>query len=144
MNSVMQTNWSSYRRKQVNMYKAVFNEAVSQQLIKHYQYLHNLLVQVEGDDDIFNDTYLKLTYNYQPDKDFKEQFIYYFNLLKGAYYRDDKVAGYYLTLDAAADKAEYPVEPESTDKASFTNLKESIQNYANFKKSTKAETQINQ
>lgn len=137
MSSVITPNWSSYKRKQVNISKAVFNAAVSQQLVKHYRYLHSHLVKVDGDEDIFNDTYLKLTYNYQPDKDFIEQYIYYFNLLKGAYYRDDKVAGYYLTLDAAADIAdapEYEDEPEKTDKPSLSNLKESVQSYANFKK----------
>ena len=137
MSSVIPTNWSSYKRKQVNISKAVFNAAVSQQLNQHYLYLHNLLVIVEGDEDIFNDTYLKLTYNYEPDKDFREQFINYFQLLKGAYYRDDKVAGYYLTLDAAADIADAPVyEEEPKDKPSLTNLKASVQSYANFKKST--------
>ena len=137
MSSVITPNWSSYKRKQVNISKAVFNAAVSQQLEKHYKYLHNLLVKVEGDEDIFNDAYLKLTYNYQPDIDFKEQYIYYFNLLKGAYYRDDKVAGYYLTLDAAADIADSPeYDDKPKDKPSLTNLKASVQSYANFKKST--------
>lgn len=137
MSSVITPNWSSYKRKQVNISKAVFNAAVSQQLNQHYTYLHNLLVIEEGDEDIFNDTYLKLTYNYQPEIDFKEQFIHYFNLLKGAYYRDDKVAGYYLTLDAAADIADAPKDEDAPkDKPSLTNLKESVMNYANFKKST--------
>lgn len=139
MSSVIPSNWSSYKRKQVNISKAVFNAAVSQQLNQHYLYLHNLLVIVEGDEDIFNDTYLKLTYNYEPDKDFREQYIYYFNLLKGAYYRDDKVAGYYLTIDAAADMADAPeYEEEPKDKPSLTNLKASVKSYANFKKSTKS------
>lgn len=139
MSSVSNPNWSSYRRKQVNISKAVSNDAVSQQLVKHYRYLHNLLVFVDSDEDIFNDTYLKLTYNYQPEIDFREQFIYYFNLLKGAYFRDDKVSNYYLGLDSAADIAdapEYEDEPVK-DKPSLTNLKASLQSYANFKKSTK-------
>lgn len=137
MSSVSNPNWSSYKRKQVNISKAVSNDAVSQQIEKHYRYLHNLLVVVDTDEDIFNDTYLKLTYNYEPDKDFREQFIYYFQLLKGAYYRDDKVAGYYLTLDAAADIADAPKDEDAPkDKPSLTNLKASVQSYANFKKST--------
>lgn len=138
MSSVITPNWSSYKRKQVNISKAIFNAVVSQQLTKHYKYLHNLLVVVDTDEDIFNDTYLKLTYNYQPDIDFTEQYIYYFNLLKGAYYRDDKVAGYYLTLDAAADIADSPEYDDTAvkDKPSLTNLKASVQSYANFKKST--------
>ena len=136
MSSVSNPNWSSYKRKQVNISKAISNEAVSQQLEKHYKYLHNLLVVVDTDEDIFNDTYLKLTYNYQPEIDFINQFIYYFNLLKGAYYRDDKVAGYYLSLDTAADIADTPEydEDEQKDKPSLTNLRESLQSYANFKK----------
>ena len=92
---------------------------------------------VDTDEDIFNDTYLKLTYNYKPEIDFVNQFIYYFNLLKGAYYRDDKVAGYYLSLDTtAADIADTPEydEDEQKDKPSLTNLRESLQSYANFKK----------
>ena len=138
MSSVSNPNWSSYKRKQVNISKAVFNAAVSQQLTKYYKYLHNLLVIVEGDEDIFNDTYLKLTYNYEPDKDFREQFIYYFKLLKGAYYRDDKVSGYYLSLDTAADIADTPEydEYKQIDKPSLTNLKASVQSYAKVKKST--------
>lgn len=138
MSSVSNPNWSSYKRKQVNISKAISNDAVSQQINQHYKYLHNLLVLVEGDEDIFNDTYLKLTYNYQPEIDFVKQFIYYFNLLKGAYYRDDKVAGYYLTLDQAADISDAPAydyEDEPKDKPSLTDLRESLQSYANFKKS---------
>lgn len=137
MSSVIPSNWSSYKRKQVNISKAVFNDAVSQQLNQHYKYLHNLLVKVSGDEDIFNDTYLKLTYNYQPEIDFKEQFIYYFQLLKGAYYRDDKVANYFLSVEAAADLADAPEYDEQApvDKPSLSNLKASLQSYANFKKS---------
>jgi hypothetical protein len=39
---------------------------------KHYYYLHNLLVKIEFHEDIFQDTYLKLTYNYNPEIDFVE------------------------------------------------------------------------
>ena len=53
-----------------------------------------MLVKSEADEDVFNDTYLKLTYNYNPDTDFIKQYCYYFNLLKGAYYRDSKVYNY--------------------------------------------------
>ena len=47
------------------------------------------------DMDVFNDTYLKLTYKYNPDKDFREQFRWLFWQLKGAYYRDDRCSHYY-------------------------------------------------
>lgn len=90
-------NWDSYRRMWVNIQKAIPNEVVTQLLTRHYRYLHSLLVKQLTDEDIFNDTYLKLTYNYNPDKDFIDQFKYYFNLLKGAYYRDNKATNWLVT-----------------------------------------------
>lgn len=90
-------NWDSYRRMQVNIQKAIPNEVVSQLLTKHYRYLHSLLVKQLADEDIFNDTYLKLTYNYNSKVDFIDQFKYYFSLLKGAYYRDNKVTNWLVT-----------------------------------------------
>lgn len=125
--------WSSYKRKQVNINKAVFNPEVSSLLQIHYKYLHSRLVKSYKDEEIFNDTYLKLTYNYNPDKDFIEQYLYYFNLLKGAYYRDDKVANYYLDLVDTYDKIDMPTQQneddEPKDKPKLTNLKLEIQNY---------------
>ena len=53
--------------------------------MKHHKQLWDLLVHSPEDKDIFNDTYLKLTYKYNPDKDFIEQFKWVFNQLKGAY-----------------------------------------------------------
>lgn len=90
--------WSSYKRKQVNIEKSISNDEVSYYMQQHYNYLHSLLIKNSRDEDTFNDTFLKLTYNYNPEKDFIDQFKYYFNLLKGAYYRDDKVANYYLDI----------------------------------------------
>lgn len=134
--------WSSYQRKFVNIQKAVFNDEVNQLLVKHYQYLHSLLVKSEQDEDTFNDTYLKLTYKYDSSKDFVEQFIYYFNLLKGAYLRDDKVANYYLQLGEVYDKGDMYFDtdtdaPDKEDKPSMQNLKESIKSYALSQKSYK-------
>lgn len=87
-------NWDSYRRKQVNIHKAVANNEVTELLTKHYLYLHSKLIRYPEDEDTFNDTFLKLTYNYNPDEGFISQFLYYFNLLKGAYYRDNKVTNW--------------------------------------------------
>lgn len=134
--------WSSYKRKQVNISKAVFNDIVGLLLTKNYKYLYSHLVKSDTDKDVFNDTYLRLTYSYNPDIDFIEQFKYYFNLLKGAYYRDDKVANYYVGLDQAADIAVYPdydldTPDTNKDKPSITTLKQSLKDYANFKKSEK-------
>lgn len=90
-------NWDSYRRMQVNIQKSITNERVAELLTRHYKYLHSILVKSPEDEDVFNDTYLKLTYNYNPDKDFIDQYKYYFNLLKGAYYRDNKVTNWLVT-----------------------------------------------
>lgn len=90
-------NWDSYRRMQINIQKSVTNKRVTELLTRHYKYLYSLLIRQPTDEDIFNDTYLKLTYNYNPDKDFIDQYKYYFNLLKGAYYRDDKVTNWLVT-----------------------------------------------
>lgn len=39
---------------------------------RHYKYLHSLLVISKDDEGIFNDTYLKMTYRYNPELDFIE------------------------------------------------------------------------
>ncbi len=132
--------WSSYKRKFVNIEKAVYNIEVNQLLTQHYQYLHSLLVKTEQDEDTFNDTYLKLTYLYDNTKDFIEQFKYYFNLLKGAYLRDDRVANYYLSIGEVINKGEEPIDSDfeaPEDKPTMQNLKESIKAYANTQKSYK-------
>lgn len=140
----MSNIWSSYKRKQVNISKATFNDEVNRLMEIYYKQLHSLLVKSEQDQDTFNDTYLKLTYNYNPEKNFIEQFKYYFNLLKGAYYRDDKVANYYLSLSDVPDITyKTDEEEEKTDKkGSINKLKQSIQNYANFKKGQKRTNKI--
>lgn len=64
-------------------------------MFRYHKELFDELVHIEEDKDIFNDTYLKLTYKYNPDKDFREQFKWFFNQLKGAYYRDSKAKIHY-------------------------------------------------
>ena len=122
--------WSSYNRKQVNIEKAIPNDEVTYYLQQHYKYLHSFLVKNPQDEDTFNDTYLKLTYNYNSEKDFIEQFKYYFNLLKGAYYRDDKVANYYLDIVddyTGIDKEEIEYyEDTPVKKTSINDLKNKI------------------
>ena len=137
--------WSSYKRKQANIEKAIYNNEVSYYIQQHYQYLHSILVKSDKDEDTFNDTYLKLTYNYNSDKDFIEQYLYCFNLLKGAYYRDDKVANFYLDLVDSYDKIDMPnqldQDDESIDKPKLTDLKADIQNYAISQKAYKRKSQ---
>lgn len=146
--------WSSYKRKQINIDKAVINSQVNQLLAKHYKYLHSILVKSNSDEDTFNDTYLKLTYNYNPDKDFIQQFKYYFYLLKGAYQRDDKVENYYIMTGNVYDivecisipdtdtytEDEQPNKKDKADKQTLMDLKKEIQNYALSTKSHKRAT----
>ena len=91
-------NWDKYKRMQCNIEKAIINEGVMNLTLKNSNQLQMELVKSPEDWDIFNDTYLKLTYKYNPNKDFKEQFKWLFNQLKGAYYRDDK-ANHFYTLE---------------------------------------------
>lgn len=98
-------NWDKYKRMQCNIEKAIINEVIMNLTLKNYNQLQMELVKSPEDWDIFNDTYLKLTYKYNPNKDFKEQFKWLFNQLKGAYYRDDKCNHFY-TLEE--DKISIP------------------------------------
>lgn len=143
---------SSYKRKQVNIDKAIPNSEVSRLLQLHYKCLHSLLVRSDRDEGIFNDTYLKLTYNYNPSKDFIEQYIYYFKLLNGAYYRDDKADNYYVELVEVYDKvdtadysdtsfsSELDTAQPKRDKRKLTDLKKEIQSYAISQKAYKRKT----
>ena len=88
-------NWDKYKRMQCNIEKAIINEVIMNLTLKNYNQLQMELVKSPEDWDIFNDIYLKLTYKYNPNKDFKEQFKWLFNQLKGAYYRDDKCNHFY-------------------------------------------------
>lgn len=143
---------SSYKRIQINIDKSIPNSEVSRLLQLHYRYLHSRLVKSDWDEGIFNDTYLKLTYNYNPSKDFIEQYIYYFKLLKGAYNRDDKVANYYVELVEVYDKvdtadysdtsfsSELDTAQPKRDKRKLTDLKKEIQSYAISQKAYKRKT----
>ena len=73
----------------------MLNAAVTSLMITHYKQLSIELVKTPEDGDVFNDTYLKLTYKYNPDKDFREQFRWVFNQLKSAYSRDDRCGHFY-------------------------------------------------
>ncbi len=124
-------NWNQWKRMQVNIDKAQYNQEVNGLLSKYYQQLHSILVKSETDEDVFNDTFLKLTYNYNPDIDFVQQYCYYFKLLKGAYYRDSKVYNYLVVPIDDKDFADEEAEPENhTANANFIEtFKAEIQNF---------------
>lgn len=91
----------------------MLNAAVMNLTMKNYDELHNELVVKDCDQDIFHDTYLKLTYKYNPDKDFKEQFRWLFCQLKGAYFRDDKGLVMYRLDDSRLEIPDYLSDEES-------------------------------
>lgn len=135
-------NWSSYKRKQVNIDKAQYNPTINLQLSQHYNQLHSCLVTKEGDDDIFNDTFLKLTHSYNPEQDFIEQFKHTFYNLRLAYEKDDRVANYYLSFigDSVSTVNEPSECMQEIDKDNVTSdklaeLKKRVQSYAISQKS---------
>ena len=129
-------NWSKYRRKQNNLEKAEYNYLVNDLLTKHYRYLHSLLVKSESDESTFNDTYLKLTREYNPEQDFIDQFIKAFNQLKGEYQRDDKCYNYAETkVEIYTDNIQLTdSEPEETKPTLKTALINNIKEYALLEK----------
>lgn len=101
---------------------------------------------MEGDEDTFNDTYLKLNHSYNPNQDFIEQYKHTFYNLKLAYKQDDKVANYYMELTETYDKvtsisdtvsSNEDETAEKKDKLKLTNLKLEIHNYALSQKAYK-------
>lgn len=116
----MVNNWNQWRRMQINIEKAQPNEEVARLLSKHYQKLHSMLVKTESDEDIFNDTFLKLTYNYNPEQDYIEQYCYYFNLLKGAYFRDSRNI---IIIPIETEYADFEEAPETEESEPKQNRK---------------------
>ena len=123
---VLTNNHDQFRIEQNNIDKSITNSEVSILMSKHYQYLHNLLVKIEFHEDIFQDTFLKLTYNYDPHREFIEQFEYYFNMLKGWYYRSSKVIKYHIReLDDNLD-IEDEEEIEQINETNFEDLRNAV------------------
>lgn len=114
-------NWDKYKRMQCNMQKATYNCIVIHLMDQHYQYLHNMLVKNPQDEDIFNDTFLKITYKYNPQKDFVEQFCWLFNQLKGAYFRDDKTNIFYQIREDQLSIPDFIQEKEQKVDTSVVN-----------------------
>ena len=114
-------NWDKYKRMQCNMQKATYNPDTITLMGQHYQQLYNTLVSTPEDEDVFNDTYLKITYKYNPDKDFIEQFKWLFNQLKGAYYRDDRANHFYQIREDLISIPDYLPDTEQEEDLSIVN-----------------------
>lgn len=114
-------NWDKYKRMQCNMQKATYNPDTITLMGQHYQQLYNMLVSTPEDEDVFNDTYLKITYKYNPEKDFVEQFKWLFNQLKGAYYRDDRANHFYQIREDLISIPDYLPDTEQEEDLSIVN-----------------------
>lgn len=129
-------NWDKYRRKQNIFKKSNFNPEVSELLTSHYKYLYTKLVKSDQDRDTFNDTFLKMTNKYNPDKDFIDQFVFWFRRLKGEYIRDDRVTNYHQ-ISIEEKELDFPdiviEDVRQTKKHSLNELKNKILD-ANTKK----------
>lgn len=119
-------NHDQFRIEQNNIDKAVQNDEMTKQFLLSCPSLYQSLVWSEFDKDVFNDTYLKLTYNYNPDKDFQEQFIYYFKMLKGWYYRSSKVIKYHIKELDENTELEDEEEIEQISNNNFEDLRNAI------------------
>lgn len=75
---------------------------------------------------MFNDTYLKLTYMFNPDKDFREQFRWVFKQLKSAYSRDDRSSHFYHLNEGRLIIPDHIKDEDLTPKGKDTTLIEKI------------------
>ena len=77
---------------------------------QHYKYLYNTLVKSEGDKDIFQDTVLSISYKYNPDKEFTEQFIFHFKSNQYGLLQESKMRNYIIRVNP--DKYYFKTEEE--------------------------------
>lgn len=124
-------NWSKWKTKQINLQKAVYNQEVSNLTEQNYKYLHNLLVKTDEDNDTFNDTFIKVSREYNPDVDFIQQYLEQFKRLKGQYYRYDKCNNYQFSkVESYTDKQLNLPEPEVINISSNEGFIQKIKDYA--------------
>ena len=89
---------------------------------KHYKYLYSKLVKKKEDQDIFNDTVLSISYKYNPDKDFIEQFIFHFKSNQVGLVQENKMRNY-LTIELSESYINIPdKEDEYLDKIDLNEL----------------------
>lgn len=65
-------NYDKYKRMEGNLNRALPNEVVANYTNQYYSELRSLLVNTTEDEDIFQDTFIKLTYKYNPEEPFKD------------------------------------------------------------------------
>ena len=76
------------------------------------------------DEDVFNDTFVKITYKYNPQMDFMDQFRFLFQQLKGAYYRSNKANHFQQLMEDRLCVPEYiPDKAPDVDTSVVNRLK---------------------
>ena len=86
----MRNSYDTFHQRELNIQKGVQNESVRSLMDKHYKSLFQSLVHNEFDEETFNDTYIRITGEYDGEQDFKDLFKKLFKQLKGEYYRNEK------------------------------------------------------
>lgn len=86
----MKSSYDHFHQRQINIRKGAINEQARLMMNKYYRELFELLVYNEFDGEVFNDTYIRITSEYNEEQDFKELFIKRFNQLKGGYWRGQR------------------------------------------------------
>lgn len=127
--------FDKYHTKYINSQKASQNDMVSKLMQQYYQQLHRL-VKSEDDEDTFNDAFIKLTYCFNPDEDFINQFTYQFNLLKGKYHRYDKTLKWCQIPENIINDTEEP------EKMNQKQLLKRILDYAILEKAKANKTEV--
>ena len=126
-------NWDEYKRKSHNIDKGKENKDVNLLMCEYYDVLHNQLIKCADDYDVFNDTFLKMSYRYDG-YNFCDSFIYFFGMLKGAYKRDKSTIIYSSEIDDLPDEIDEYDEPDTEINESdfIAELKLNIEHYANI------------
>ena len=121
--------------------RSQINEEAMRLLNQNYNFLYNELVKTENDKDIFNDTVLSISYKYNPDKDFNEQFIFHFKSNNVAFIQQNKIRNYLIqeipeNYDIIEDEPEY-----NEDKITMNDFINDLNN-ANNKKTNQEKKRI--
>ena len=107
--------------------RSQINEEAMRLVNQHYRYLYSKLVLTENDRDLFNDTVLSISYKYDPNKDFVNQFIFHFKSNQVGLVQENKIRNYLVTEIPDNYDTIDEDEPESeADKITMNELITSI------------------
>ena len=76
--------------------RSQINEEAMRLLNQNYNFLYNELVKTDNDRDLFNDTVLSISYKYNPDNEFNEQFIFHFKSNQVGLTQENKIRNYLI------------------------------------------------